>query len=128
MSHAFGFQGSYRTDPISGSSSGNPFVSAPINESQILKTRAVSEIILDTDAPFSVPFTGGVVNAHVVMLRATGAKIRARLTSSDGAAQAVPVEPYLFMMTSSVPITAIDLTRLAGSGTVTVEVFLGERA
>jgi hypothetical protein len=32
------------------------------------------------------------------------------------------------MMTSSVPITAIDLTRLAGSGTVTVEVFLGERA
>jgi len=69
------------------------------------------------DSPVSIPLAGlGAAGANVVHLRAEGAKVRARVTSTDGSTQAVPVDPLLFVESDSVAITAIDVTRVAGSG------------
>lgn len=93
----------------------------------ILDRSASMEIVLTDDNPKAVPF-GDVTSAHVVILKARGAKVRARLTSTDGAASPTPVDPNLYFESDTVPITAIDLTRLAGSGEVRVRVFLGQKA
>ncbi len=69
-----------------------------------------------------------VGGAHIVVLHAYGGKVRARLTSTDGAQQSVPVDPIHVTISQSVPITGLDLTRVAGAGTVSVRVFLGQAA
>jgi hypothetical protein len=83
-------------------------------------------VSLTVDTPVVVSL-GGLTGANFVMLRATGGKVKARFTSSDGTTQALPVDPLLILKCDSVDITAIDLTRIAGTPT-TVEVLLGEKA
>lgn len=75
---------------------------------------ATGSVLLGTDTPEAIAF-GDLTGAHVVLLKATGGKVRARLTSTDGSQQAVPVDDVLFLVSRSVPITAIDLTRVVGS-------------
>lgn len=88
---------------------------------------ASGRVDLGTDAPESIAF-GDLTNAHVVWLKATGGKVRARLTSADGAQQAIPVDPVLILVSRTVPITAIDLTRVSGSGeTPRVTFILGQK-
>ncbi len=83
------------------------------------------EVVLTDDNPKSISFAD-LPSAAMVFLRATGGKVRARLTSPDGAAQAAPVDPVHFTISMSAPFTAIDLTRVAGSGaTVRVRYALG---
>lgn len=84
------------------------------------------EIDLTTDAPVSVQFNG--MTAALVRVIATGGKVRARLTSADGSAQALPVDPFLQLISRSVPFTALDLTRVTGAPTVRVRVALGAPA
>ncbi len=102
-----------------------PEVTALLSEALFLQDKLVGHYSLTSDAPVSVAL-GSLAAAHVVILRSTG-KVRARLTSGDGAAQAIPVDPLLIQIASAVPVTAIDLTRLAGVNTE-VDIFLGERA
>jgi hypothetical protein len=90
-----------------------------------LTRKDLDSVVLSADAPLSVSFGSGVVSAAVVILKATGGKVRARLTSADGSQQAVPVDDLLVLISQSVPITAIDLTRVPGVLT-TVDVFLGQ--
>lgn len=72
---------------------------------------------LATDSPESVAFGDLASGANVVLLQVTNrGKVRARLTSADGTQQAVPVDGLLVLVTQSVPITAIDLMRVSGSG------------
>lgn len=86
-----------------------------------IETRTVD---LDTDSPESVAF-GDLPSASLVYLYAIGGKVRARLTSADGTQQSIPVDPLGFIVSLTVPITAIDLTRAAGSPTVRVCATLG---
>ena len=102
-----------------------PEVLAPVQSSLYLQDKLVSHYSLTSDAPVSVSL-GSLAGAHVVIIQSTG-KVRARLTSGDGAAQAIPVDPLLIQIASAAPVTAIDLTRLAGVNTE-VDIFLGERA
>lgn len=101
-----------------------PEVLAPFLARLYLDAKLVSRVSLTGDAPVSVAF-GSLAAANVVVLQANG-KVRARLTSSDGSLQALPVDPLLILITSAVSITAIDLTRLPGVNSE-VSVFLGER-
>jgi hypothetical protein len=82
------------------------------------------KLTLSGDAPVSVNF-GSLTAAHVVILQTTG-KVRARLTTSDGATQSVPVDPIFVLVSEGVPVTAIDLTRVSGVETI-VSVFIGQR-
>lgn len=124
MSDQFTLGGSWTTSPLVGTPSGIAALAASIDEELVLTEKFYNSIPLNTDAPVTVNF-GGVTNAHVLILKATGGKIRARLTSTDGAAQAVPVDDMHVSISRSTPITALDLTRLPGVVT-TVDVFLGQ--
>lgn len=106
--------------------SGASSVEIPFGEDVSLKRKLVTEMTLLADAPAAVNF-GALANAHVIYIRATGGKVKARITSADGATQAVPVDPHFSLVSLLVPVTAVDLTRQAGVST-SVSVFLGERA
>jgi len=54
---------------------------------------------------------------NVLQIRVVGNKVRVRITSTDGSTQAIPVDSFLCIVTDSVDITAVDLTRTAGSET-----------
>ena len=59
------------------------------------------------------------------MIKVTGGKVRVRLTSADGATQAVPVDSLLVLVDRATTVSAIDLTRTPSTST-RVQVFLGE--
>jgi len=126
MADSFKLNGSYEVTPQSSPLSFAPTVVADINEVKSIKAKQVCEIELSADSPVAVPF-GGVVNAHIVILKSIGGKVRARCTSTDGSAQAIPFDTYWILMSESVPLTSIDLTRVTGTLT-TVRVFLAEKA
>lgn len=127
MSDRFQLSGSYTTQPQGGEPSFDATIGATIDEVVTLGKKVLTEIALEVDTPVVVDF-GGITNANVVILKSTsGVKVIARVTSTDGALQSIPFDTYWILMSTDVPITAIDLTRLAGAPT-TVRVFLGEEA
>lgn len=126
MTDSFKLLGSYETTPLGQPLSFAPNIIAQINESRTLKSSHPDTITLDTDSPVPVAF-GGVTNAHIVILKAIGGKVRAAITSADGTAQLVPFDTYWILMSESVPVTAITLTRVPGQLT-TVRIFIGEKA
>jgi hypothetical protein len=120
----FVLSGSYATTPLSGDISLAPSFVAPIDERVTLTNKLYQEYSLDSDMPVSVAF-GGLTSANVVILKAAGGKVRARITSADGSAQAVPFDSYWILMSLANPVTALDLTRTPATP-ITVQVFLGE--
>jgi hypothetical protein len=126
MADSFKLLGSYETAPLGQPLSFAPNVIAQISEGKTLKVKELADLTLSVDSAVAVPF-GGVVNANVILLKATGGKVKARFTSADGTAQAIPFDTYLILMSDTVPFTAIDLTRVASTLT-TVRVFLGEKS
>lgn len=96
-----------------------------ITSSLSLTRKDFDTVVLDADAPVDVNFGSGVTEAAVVVMKATGGKVRARLTSADGSQQSVPVDDLQVVVSQSVPFTAIDLTRVPGVST-SVDVFLGQ--
>lgn len=126
MSDSFKLLGSYEVTPQGNPLSFAPNIAANISEGKTLAAKEISELNLADDSPLAVPF-GGVVNANIVILKAIGGKVTAALTSTDGSSQHVPFDTYFILMSDSVPITALTLTRVAGTPT-TVRVFLAEEA
>jgi hypothetical protein len=125
MADQFVLSGSYTVTPLSLTSL-DPSSASPIDEPLALKSKLPIDITLSVDTPVAVPF-GTMANAHIVILKAFGGKVKARLTSADGTTQAIPFDSFLILMSQTVPITAIDLTRVLATAT-TVKVFLGEKA
>jgi hypothetical protein len=125
MADTFKLLGSYETVPLGSVQSFAESIIASINESVVVVHKQVGLIDLSSDSPAAVSF-GGVASANIITMKATG-KVKARLTSADGSVQAIPFDDYFILMSRSVPITAIDLTRVSGVAT-TVRVFLGEKA
>jgi len=106
--------------------SGCPTIDFPFSEEVALAVKNYDEVNLTVDTPVPVVF-GGVTNASVVIISPTnGAKVTARITSADGVEQSIPVDDVLILISRSVPITAIDLTRVPATDTK-VKVFLGEK-
>lgn len=110
---------------LMGPASGVPSTEVPLDEPIALSAYMVQSLVLDTDSPMSVPF-GGVASVNFLSVKAIDEKVRVRLTSADGSSQSVPVDGLLVVQTDSVPITAIDVTRVTGIQT-TVEVILGQK-
>lgn len=124
MSDVFSLDGSYQTQPTSGSLSGNPEVDALLSERVTLKNKLLGYYELLADAPVTVSL-GGLAAVNVIVIKTTGGKVKATFTSADGATQALPVDPLLVLLDRSVDITVITLTRVAATNTY-VHVFLGE--
>lgn len=127
MADTFQLSGSYCVQPASGFPSGDPAIEAALSESLVLKNKQSLSVTLDDDPVESVAF-GDMTNAHVIVIRLQGGKAKARFTSADGSTQAIPVDPFLTVISSSVPFTALDLQRVSGSTTVYARIFLGEKA
>ena len=126
MAYQFALTGGYTNTPLDGVPSLAPNVDAPLDESMVITKKTEYDVDLTVDAPVAVQF-GGVVNAHVIIVKTIGGKVKVRLTSADGAQQSVPVDSTIILISQSVPITAIDLTRVPATPTQ-VRVYLGERA
>lgn len=126
MADTFSLLGSYDTKPLGDPLSFAPFIEAQISESVTLQKKLVREQRLTVDSAVAVSFDT-ITNAHIIILKAVGGKVRARITSADGAIQAIPFDTYLIIMSEQVPITALDLTRVTGIDT-TVRIFIGEKA
>lgn len=126
MSDTFIFQGSARLDPALSLplSSGCPSVRVPFDETIEVENPHTTQVNLLADAAEPVDF-GPVTNAHIVILT-SDKKFRARLTSAEGVDQAIPIDGVFVLISETVPITAIDLTRLPATDTK-VKVFLGEK-
>lgn len=125
MADSFELIGSYKTEPLGGDTSFEPVLTAAFNEALQLTKKRSDCVSLSADPAEAVSF-GGVTNAHVVILKVlSGASVQARLTSTHGATQSIPVNTALVLLSTTNPITAIDLIRSAGTASV-VQVFLGE--
>ena len=122
----FTLTGAFETKPTSGSLSGVPSLVASLDERVQLENKSIQYFDLTGDAPVSVLFPTSF-DCNVLVVKVDGGKARVRLTSSDGSTQSVPVDGFLVLMTYSVPITAIDLTRAPGVQ-VQVQVFMGDQA
>jgi len=127
MGDSFSLQGSYTVAPLSPPSSADFDVLAQIDEKLTLDGKQAGSLDLTVDTPVVVPF-GGVANAHVVILKTTvGTKVKATITTSDGAAQVIPFESLLILLNFTTPVTAISLTR-SPAVLSTVKVLLAEKA
>lgn len=124
MADVFNIGGNYTTTPASGAPSADPSYIAPIDESLTLIRKHHDTIDLTSDSITPVQF-GGVINGHVLIVKTVGGKVQVRVTSSDGSTQSIPVDSFLAVISNTVPITAVDLTRIPGNAT-TVKIFLGE--
>jgi len=107
-----------------GDGCGAPIWEACFCESMYLAQKESSTYTLTVDSAVAVAFAG-VTNANVVIIT-TNQKIKVRITSADGAVQSIPVDGLLIIVSKTVPITAIDLTRVPATET-RVRVFLGEK-
>jgi len=126
MADRYTLSGSYGFDPLDGVLSFAPVDTAPIDESLVCKNKQIASLDLSVDTPVAVAF-GGLANAHIVLLKAIGGPVVARLTSAAGSVQSVPFDTYLILMSLGSPITAIDLTRTPATPT-SVRVVLAEKA
>ena len=102
----------------------------PLDERILVQAKSNLRVTLPDNNPFSIPVlrsAGGVcaAGAHVLIVSST-AKVTAYVTSADGAAQAIPVDGYLALISRTVPVTQLELSRVAGAST-TCQVFLAEK-
>jgi len=126
VASTFSLQGSYTANPVSGSPSADPQITAPINEMMVLSNESVSQLTLNTDGMTTLPMCA-VDAVNVLVLKCVGGKITVYLTSSDGTTQAIPVDSFLALTTASADITAIEVERTPSTQTV-VKYFLGQKA
>ena len=132
MADTFALNGSWTTEPRStGQQSCDPALSSEIDESVALETKEIGtyKLTVGTAVPVALGAIAALVGASVLIIRTVGGKVKATITTTDGATQAVPVDPLLILISTSVPVTALTLTRdPAVTATVTVKVFLGQPA
>lgn len=126
MSDIFAITGSYSATPASGTPSADPIITAALDERLMLATEQYSQLTLTSDSPVALPL-GGLSAINALIVKCVGGKVRVRITSADGSQQAVPVDTFLALMSASVPMTAVDVTRTPGVQTI-VRYFLGQKA
>lgn len=126
MASTFSLQGTYTANPVSGSPSADPQITAPINEMMTLSNESVSQLNLTTDGETTLPLCA-VDAVNALILKCVGGKVVVRLTSAEGVTQAIPVDSFLALTTASENITGITVERTPATPTV-VKYFLGQKA
>ena len=126
MIYQFALTGGYTVTPLDGVLSLAPNVNAIVDEPLLMSHIRNDDVDLTVDTPVAVNF-GGVASAHVIVLKAIGGPVVARVTSAAGVQQSIPFDTFLILMSTGSPATALDLTRQPATPT-TVQVLLGEKA
>jgi len=127
MSDTFRLKGSFTVipAPCATDSSGDFDIRSEVLEQLAIKAKVALTVSLDADPAEAVNFSD-LAGAHVVVIKSS-AKVVATLTSADGAAQTIPVDTFAVLTSSSVPFTALSLTRVTSIVT-TAKVLLCEKA
>lgn len=126
MASTFALTGTYQAVPPLNAPSGDPLITAPVDERQSLTLETAGQLLLSSDAVTPVPF-GGLTAASVVCVKVTGGACKLYLTSAHGALQVVPLDSFTVLMSAEVPFTAIAIERPVGVP-VFVKYFLGQRS
>jgi hypothetical protein len=97
----------------------------PISASWLLSAAGINaNFALASDSPQAVSFEGlPSAEATLVMVTPVGGSIDLTLTSADGTAQVIPCDRIAIISSSTVPYTALSLTRQPGVAT-DVQVYL----
>ena len=132
-SYTMDLTGTVRVRPLLGTVpiSGDFSSAAPVQESVGLVKKVDVVLSLDADSA-EVVNLGDLAGVHVLctrVLTAGAGTVLVRLTHADGTLQVVPVDPFLYVVTNTSPITALTLQRSIGVATTvpdeTVEVSNG---
>lgn len=91
----------------------------------MLSTEVASQITLTDDNPVTLSM-GGLSAVNALIIKAVGGKVRVQISSSDGLLQSIPVDSFFALVTSSVNITAVTVTRTPAVTTV-IKYFLGQK-
>lgn len=111
--------------PYAATGQGAKFT-ANFDERMTLDHSLATSFELTADTAVSIPF-GELDEVNVVYVRTVGGKVRLRVTSADGTSQALPVDPYCVILSASVGITALDVTRVAATPTI-VTILIGKKS
>ena len=114
MAQQLKLEGALVIEEAIGDYQGQSQVTNTIKESMSVLQYQSTVYVLASDSAQTVSL-GSLSAVNVLQLRVVGNKVRVRITSSDGTSQAIPVDSFLCIISDSVSITAIDLTRTAGS-------------
>jgi len=123
MASLFKLRGEWSTHPLTGPFSGDPSLSACLDETTSLSSQENGVYDLQVDTPVPVSF-GGVTGATVLIVKAVGGEVNVTITTASGTS-VIPVDGFLALLDASVPITAVTLTRPVGVEVI-VKVFLGQ--
>lgn len=94
-----------------------------LQESLSIAAKQMLTFSLSSDLAFPIDLTT-TPNVNMLYIDVSS-KVKLTITTADGATQVVPVDPVMFWISSTVPITALSITRLAGTDT-NVKVILGD--
>src|SRR5258708_34520060 len=90
-------------------------VALPPSLTNYLRSFRSENIDLAADGLTSIAFPPGMTGCNVMYFAVIGgSKVDLTLSSADGTAQVVPVDPLILQYMNSVPLTAISATRAAG--------------
>lgn len=121
----FQLLGTYSAEPLVPAPSFAPAVGTSFDTRVQLSKKHVDELSLSAD-PFQAVSLGGLSGVNVLIVSIPGGRATLRVTSAAGSQQLLPVEELLILCSFTVPLTAIDVQRVAGVATE-VQVFLGQR-
>ncbi len=96
-----------------------------LSESMTLAAKQTVSFVIPSDAAFPIDLTA-TPNVNMLFIDAS-AKVMLTITTADGAVQTLPVDPMMLWFSSSVPITALSVTRVAATDT-TVHLILGDKS
>lgn len=110
------FNGSYTLATPAFPPSSAQQVLSPFSQTNYLAYWSANSLDLTVNTAVALPM-GNVAAANFIYICAVGGKVMVRITSADGTTQSIPVDPLLILYCASVPVTAIDITRVVGTPT-----------
>jgi hypothetical protein len=96
-----------------------------LSEQMSISAKQSLSFTVPSDAAFPVDLTT-TPNVNALFIDVSQ-KVILTITTADGAAQVIPVDPVMVWLSALVPITALSITRQVGVDT-TVRLILGDKA
>lgn len=126
MASSFSLTGTYQAIPSLNMPSGDPLITAAIDERQTLVYEVAGQVLLTDDNSFPLSFSG-LASASAVMIKVTGGTAKLALFTSTSGPDYVNVDSFFALMAAAKPLTSIEIYRQPGVP-VLVKYFLGQRA
>lgn len=117
MADILNVQGAFTLSANTGLTRGSPTVLAQFAEQVAMLRKCETEYTLESDSAQSIPLNG-LTGANFLYIFCDAA-VTLRITTADGATQAVPVFPLaMLLLPAAKPITAVTVQRVPGTVTV----------